>query len=112
MDVSAFTPRVGHRNSGTDPGPVIHLSFAAEDMKQEALDALDHDAFAMAVRDVLEDEPEGLRGVKLYSALHHHTAPSMQYLHVQLAEVARSGEIVNDMEDKRYLHPMYGEKDE
>lgn len=75
-------------------------------MKQAALDALDHDAFAMAVRDILEDEPEGMRSVELYSALHeHHTAPPMKFLHVQLAELSRSDEIVSDMENKRYLWP-------
>ena len=77
-------------------------------MKQEALDALDHDAFALAVRDVLEDEPEGMRSVELYSALaEHHSAPPMKYLHVQLAALGRAGEIVVDMPNKRYLPPEH-----
>lgn len=80
-------------------------------MKQEALDELDHDAFAMAVRDVLEDEPNGLRSAALYQRLHEeHTAPPMKYLHAQLAELSRSGEIVIDSPNKRYLHPKYAEK--
>ena len=81
-------------------------------MKQEALDALDHDAFAMAVRDVLEDEPEGLRSAELYERLaEEHQAPPMKYLPTQLSEIARSGEIVNDAENKRYLHPEHAEMD-
>lgn len=77
-------------------------------MKHDALDAMDHDALAMAVRDVLQDEPGGLRSVELYERLaDEHRAPPMKYLHVQLAELGRAGEIVNDMEHKRYRHPEH-----
>lgn len=77
-------------------------------MKQEALNALDHDAFAPAVRGVLEDGPVGLRSGELYSALgEHHTATPMKYLHVQLAELLQSRDIVPGIPKKRYLHPKY-----
>lgn len=81
-------------------------------MQQEALDALDHDAFALAVRDVLEDEPGGLRSVELYAALgREHQAPPMKYLHAQLAALSRAGDIVIDMPNKRYLHPQHADED-
>lgn len=95
-------------NSGTDPAATISGIVELASMKGEALKELDLDAFAAAVRDVLKDEPDGLRSAGLYAALDEHwTAPPMKYLHVWLAELSRADEIVHDLPNKRYLHPKH-----
>lgn len=81
-------------------------------MKRDALNELDYDAFANAVLDVLEDEPEGLWSVELFSKLgEHHWAPPMKYFHVQLAELKRGSDLVIDHPNNRYLHPKHADED-
>lgn len=84
-------------------------------MKQEAIEALDRPTFTRVVRNVLKEEPEGLRSVPLWQRAQQHPelgmrAP-MKYYHVWLAEIARDDAIVIDIPEKRYLHPKHADEE-
>lgn len=84
-------------------------------MKQEAIEALDRQAFTRVVRNILKDEPEGLRSVPLWTRVQQRPelgmrAP-MKYFHVWLAEISRDDAVVIDTPGKRYLHPKHADKE-
>lgn len=84
-------------------------------MKEEAIEALDRRAFTRVVRNMLKQEPEGLRSVPLWRRVQQHPELGMRvpikYFHVWLAELSRDDAIVLDVPGKRYLHPRHADKE-
>lgn len=84
-------------------------------MKQEAIEALDRRAFTRVVRNVLKEEPEGLRSVALRRRVQQHSelgmGVPMKYFHVWLAELSRDDAIVIDVPNNRYLHPRHADEE-